>query len=332
MYDVAGKGLGLALIGWQCLLLSSLAPVLFAQGPFGTLPNTPPPRPPAPRAALIGVAEAVLEDGGKPPSRPDFTYTDSCYVSLGPSSGACLVKVSLKGFRETVEPVRSSARTIVVLQRLGAEGEAYPKGTINLAALGIPAAAQRAYAKGEAAMGLHDLPEAEKWFRLAVKEYPGHALAWDELGLVLERLRKVPEARSAYQCSVAADSRLARPLIHLAGMAIAEQRWQEAADLTAQALILKPAAFQRAWFYDALANFVLGRSDRAVESARRTIELDSEHGFPSAEYVLGVALTARGEYGPASEHLGAYLALAPKGRFAARARQRLAELNATSNR
>ncbi len=281
---------------------------------------------------LIGVAEAVLEDGGKPPSRPDFTYTNSCYVSLGAPPGPCLVTASLKGFRETVEPMRSGGKTIVVLRRLGSDGEAYPRGMIHVEELRIPAAAQRAYAKGEVAVGRRNFAEAEKWFRTAVDAYPGHALAWDELGLILEQLGRRREAASAYRRAIEADPRLARPLVHLAGMAILAQKWQDAADLTAQALALKPPAFPRAWFYDALANFTLGQSDRAAESARQAVALDSEHAFPTAEYLLGMLLAAKGDDGPAAEHLVAYLKLAPRDRFATRARQRLAEMESRSAR
>jgi len=231
-----------------------------------------------------------------------------------------------------VAPVSSIAKTTVVLRRLGAEGEAFPKRTVEVGALRATPAAHKAYAKGEAAMGLHDVANAERWFRAAVNEYPGHALAWDELGLALEELGKPQEARSAYLLSVEADPRLARPLVHLAGLAIAAQSWEEAARFTARAIPLAPGDFPRAWLYDARANFMLNRLEQTESSARRVIDLDSGHAFPGAEYFLGMTLAASGDSGQASSHLRRYLELAPQGKFAEPARRRLAEVTAESRR
>ncbi len=277
-------------------------------------------------------AEAVLEDGGKPASRPDFVYSESCSTSVWVHPTPCVVHVYLKGFHDAVAPVSSTSKTTVVLRRLGAEGEAFRQRTVEIGAVGVPLAAHKAYARGEAAMGLHDVAKAERWFRVAVNEYPGHALAWDELGLALEKLGRPREAQSAYLRSVEADPRLARPLVHLAGLAIATESWEEAASFTARAIALAPGAFPRAWYYDALANFTLKRLQRAQSSARRAIDLDSERAFPAAEYLLGMTLAAEGDSGGASRCLRTYLELAPRGVFNEPARRRLAEVTAESKR
>jgi tetratricopeptide (TPR) repeat protein len=280
----------------------------------------------------LGDAEAILEDGGKPVSRPDFVYSGSCNKSAWGPATSCVVHVYLKGFHDAVVPVSSTGKTTVVLRRLGAEGEAFRKRTVEVGALRVPPAAHKAYAKGEAAMGLHDLAQAEHWFRVAVNEYSGHALAWDELGLAVEELGRPREAHSAYRRSVEADPRLARPLVHLAGMAIAAQSWEEAASFTARAIALELGEFPRAWLYDARANFMLKRLDQTESSARRAIDLDPGHAFPGAEYLLGMTLAAKGDSGEASSHLRSYLELAPQGKFAEPARRRLAEVTAESKR
>jgi Tetratricopeptide repeat len=331
IYDVSGS-LEVAPIAFCFLLVASIGCALLGQV-IGEMPRNEPVSPlPTPFPMRLGEAEAVLEDGGKPVSRPDFVYSDSCIPSAWGPATPCVVHVYLKGFREAVAPVSSIAKTTVVLRRLGAEGEPSPKRTVEVGALRVTPAAHKAYAKGEAAMGLHDVANAERWFRAAVAEYPGHALAWDELGLALEELGKPQEARSAYLRSVEADPRLARPLVHLAGLAIAAESWEEAASFTARAIALAPGDFPRAWYYDALANFALERLEQTESSARRAIDLDSEHAFPAAEYVLGVALAASGNSGGASWSLHTYLKLAPRGEFAEPARRRLAEITAESKR
>jgi len=205
-----------------------------------------------------------------------------------------VVHVFLKGFREQIFTPTTRGKTTIVLQRQGVEGDAFPKNMVSVASLKMPQAAHKAYAKGEVEMGLQDLAEAEKLFRLAVKEFPGHALAWDELGQVLEALGKPEEARAAYEQSAKADSRLARPIVHLAGLAIVAKKWEEAAALTARALALQPTDFPRAYFYDAIANYNLRKYARAEQSSLETTRLDSIRSFPLAGEILNRsrALTA----------------------------------------
>jgi Flp pilus assembly protein TadD len=73
-------------------------------------------------------------------------------------------------------------------------------------------------------------------------------------------------------------------------------------------------------------SFDAGHVDAAEKSARRTIEEDKEHGFPRAEYLLGVVLARRGESAEAAAHLRSFLRLAPDGADAGRARQLAAEM------
>jgi len=126
--------------------------------------------------------------------------------------------------------------------------------------------------------------------------------------------------------------RAGAPLVHLAGLAIAAQSWEEAASFTARAIALAPGDFPRAWLYDARANFMLKRLEQTESSARRVIDLDSGHAFPGAEYLLGMTLAARGDSGEASSHLRSYLELARRVKFAEPARRRLAEMTAESKR
>ena len=317
----------------KMIWLFVIAGALFAQNPCDD-PNTRTAicqggdlHPPKEIPMLNGEVEAVLEDGGKPPARPDFVYSRACYGSLSePAQGVCRVQVILKGFRQIVVTPNTRSRTVVVLQRLRAEGDAFPKNVVNVAALAMPPAAHKAYAKGQEAMGLRKYPEAEKWFRLAVKEFHGHALAWDELGVMLNGFEKFEEARAAFEHAASADPRFARPIVHLAGMEIMRKRWEDAVALTARALALRPTNYPRAYAYDALVNFNLKRLAKAEESALETIRLDTTHRFAIAEYLLGSILAGKGDPAGASDHLNAYLKLSPQDRFAVDARRLLTTL------
>ena len=108
---------------------------------------------------------------------------------------------------------------------------------------------------------------------------------------------RAAEARAAYQKAVDADALFVLPLVHLAGLALAASRNGEALEFSARALRPNPLNLPRAWFYHCVASFDAGHVDAAEKSARRTIEEDKEHGFPRAEYLLGVVLARRGESG-----------------------------------
>lgn len=283
---------------------------------------------PVTNALPLFKVEVLLEDGGKPDSRPDIQIPP---CGLGPSSGGesgdglCVAVITLKGFREVRKPLNSRGKNVVILSRLGAEGDVFPANSVSVSQLSVPAAAHRAYAKGEAAAGLERWPEAEKLFRQAVELAPPMALAWDELGWSLERQGKPGEAREAYRSAIAADPTLVRPLVHLAGLAILERNWNEAAGLTAKALSLQPSNFPRAFLYDALAQVNLGRLGSAEMSVRQAIATDPAHTLPLAEYLLGEILLAKNDP-EARPHFQAYLQHEPGGPYAEPARQSLEKL------
>ena len=311
--------------------------LLFQEPPCGPLsaPNAlcqPSASLPAPEIAgtpaPFFAVEVVLEDGGKPGSRPEIRYF-GCDARQGGSPmdpGPCRAFITLKGFREVQTPLNSHGHNIVVLPRLGAEGDVGTRNAVSVSQLAIPAGAHRAYAKGEAAAGLERWSEAESLFRQTVALAPSMALAWDELGWALERQNKPGEARDAYQRAIAAQPDLVRPYVHLAGLSILAHNWDGAAALTGQALRLQPVNFPRAYFYDAMAHLNLQHLNQAEASARQTIALDHGHAFPVAEYILGAILLAKNDAAGASQHLQTYIDLEPRGPYAAFARQSLTKL------
>ena len=224
-------------------------------------------------------------------------------------------------------PLNTHGKTIVVLSRIGAEGDTGLKNAVSLKQLEVPEAAHLAYATGEAAAGLEHWPKAESLFRESLKLAPAMALAWDELGWALERQNHSPDAREAYQKAMAARPDFVRPYVHLAGLAILDRDWKQAAGLTEQALRLRPEHFPRAYLYDAIASLNLGQVKRAESSATQAVAQDPAHSLPLAEYILGVALLQQRNAGGA-EHLRNYIELEPNGPYAAAARQTLSRLAA----
>jgi hypothetical protein len=220
--------------------------------PIGNLPD-PNPReaterdlPQVPRT-LVTTIHMVLEDGG-PPSRTPDMHSSSCgSYSMRPGgvatlvsyngSGGCSASISLPGFQTLrVETAAVHHPVTVTIRRIGADVDGVAEGPISASMLAMPAAAHKAYGEGEIAMGLGHWVDAAGWFRKAVAEYPAHMLAWDELGLALQKLNQTADGKAAWEKALLADPTFARASIHLAILAIQEQRPADAAELTARAL------------------------------------------------------------------------------------------------
>jgi tetratricopeptide (TPR) repeat protein len=265
----------------------------------------------------------LLEDGGRPASRPDIQYVN---CGAGRSGETCHAVITLKGFREVRSPLNSRIKNVVVLQRLGAEGDVYRKDSVSLSQIAIPPDAHKSYAKGIAAAGQEKWADAERFLRQATQSAPVFALAWDELGWALERQAKLDAALEAYRKAAAADPALVRPYVHLAGIAVVARDWETAAALAGAALRTTPSNYPRAYFYHALAHYNLKHYAVAEGSARQAIAADPQHAFPLAEYMLGMSLVRTNNAAAGREHLEAYLKFEPDGQFAGEARRTLAEL------
>lgn len=273
----------------------------------------------------------VLEDGTPLPWKPAMSGSCMNVVFMRDGlidlAGPCRITFRVPGFQpETVEVGRADHPVNVVIRRIGAEGPPLLYGTVNVALLRISKPARSKYAAGQAAMGLGHWAEAEQRFREAVAIYAPYSPAWDELGLALEQQHRTADARAAFETALAKDASFARSRVHLAGIAIAENDFARAAELTGQALRLGVDGWARAWFYDAVASLALNRPSRAESSARAAIKADTAHAFPRAEYILGSALAQRGERAEAIDHLKACLELDRTGSSADEARRLLSRL------
>jgi hypothetical protein len=120
-----------------------------------------------------------------------------------------------------------------------------------------PKDARKAYERGLAAAKKDKPDQAEQEFRKAVQISPKYAEAWLELGKVLERGERYPEAREAYTSALAADSKFVYPYQQLYQIALREQNWKDLADKTDQLVHLDPYEFPNAYYFNALAHLEL---------------------------------------------------------------------------
>jgi tetratricopeptide (TPR) repeat protein len=179
-----------------------------------------------------------------------------------------------------------------------------------------PKDARRAYERGLAdvkssAAKKDKLDQAEEEFRKAAQVYPKYAEAWFELGKVLEKKERYPEAREAYANSLAADSKFVYPYQQLYQMALREQNWKDLADKTDQLLHLDPYEFPTAYYFNALAHLQLKEYDAAAKSAQQAVEADRKQANPKTHYLLGAILIQKQDWTGAAENFRAYLKAVP---------------------
>ena len=236
------------------------------------------------------------------------------------TADVCPVTIRLAGYRQTEATLRDGA--VITLKRVGD----HEGSTVSMTALKAPEDARKAYNKGVQAISSRKWPAAQKNLERAVEIYPGYAAAWSDLGEVLREQSNAKEARTAYERAIQEDPKYIKPYLQLARMDLAEGRMEDAAKTTDQALALNPIEFPGIYFYNAVANFNLKRLDSAERSARRAVELDTEHEVPRSEYVLGTVLTAKGDRRGALEHMRKYLEISPKAADAAEVKGRIAAL------
>jgi tetratricopeptide (TPR) repeat protein len=213
---------------------------------------------------------------------------------------------------------------IIVLHRLGnVQGTA-----ISITSELAPKKAKKAYEKGMQSAAKGKTEEAEKHLQEAVGEYPKYALAWYNLGRIQASEHDTASARKSFEAAIAADSKYVSPYDGLALLATQENKWQEAADRSKQAVYLNPIEYPSSWFYNALANYNLQHPDLAEKSAKEVVKLDGAHKLPQAETLLAQIYAERGDYAAAAEHLQAYLTLQPNAPNSEHLRQQLAKLRA----
>jgi tetratricopeptide (TPR) repeat protein len=263
-------------------------------------------------------------------------YTDKRgeFVSFAPKGlarfddseyGTCRIVATLSGFQRGVtETGRTFESNVVVTLKPLVPGE----GVIAYTDIAVPVAARKLFdqASGDARVGRWKAAEGK--LRNALDAYPSYALAWNELGLALEKLGSQDEASNAYAKALSLDARLFSASARLAVLEAGRQRWDKVATTTEAAIGQNPVEWPSLFFYNAVASYNLGRLDEAERSAARAADLQ----FFRAHYILGRVLLAKGQFQRAIEEMSKYLDLMPNAADAERVRAEIRDAAARSGR
>jgi Tfp pilus assembly protein PilF len=242
----------------------------------------------------------------------------------------CELRARLGGFRSQSipltdrRPMDNPDLGTILLHRDGGEAGT----TVAASSLSAPKDARKAFDKAQALMQKGKVDDAYKNYRNAVSLYRGYAAAWCELGKIEAGSGQIDTARLSFREAVKADAKYPDGYVQLGALAIRDKKWEEAADLTDQALKLNSFDYPLAWFHNAVANYNLNRMDPAEQSALKAERLDTRHRYPQAGYLVGLIRMNRRDYKSAADYIRGYLKQAPDAPDAAQARQQLAKIEA----
>jgi tetratricopeptide (TPR) repeat protein len=196
--------------------------------------------------------------------------------------------------------------TIVLTKTGTADGP-----TVNVNAMTIPKDAREAFDRGRKAGTEKKYDEAITELNKAVGIFPQYAAAWSLLGEIYRLENQFEPARADYAKALAADPKFVSPYFGLAAMAVVENKWTDAAQLTDQVIQLNSSAYPMAYFFNAAANLNLGKLDAAEVSARKFQQMDRARTRPDIALLLAGILTAKNQYAEAAQLYRDYLALKP---------------------
>jgi tetratricopeptide (TPR) repeat protein len=186
-----------------------------------------------------------------------------------------------------------------------------PRFTVSVSSLAAPEKAKKAFRKGEEEARKGRWQFASDYFKKAIEVYPRYALAWLELGRVRAKQSSFADAQHCFRQAVTEDSKLLDGYMGLAYVDLQQQDWKDLADSTNHLVELAPDSSAQYWFLNAAAYYNLADMQRAETSVTHGLRIDQRHEVPQMEYLYGLILGNKKEYGDAVQHIVAYLHLAP---------------------
>ncbi len=224
----------------------------------------------------------------------------------------CEFRAVLAGFQSSVVMLRSTGDSFqtelgtIILKRMGdAKGS-----TVSLTSMAAPKDAKTAFEKGRKALSEDKIDEAVKELDKATAKYPQFAAAWSLLGDIHQQHDQLVKADEEYKKALAADPQFVNPLYGLSVIAAQEKKWQDVADYSAQVINLNAYAFPSAYFFNAAANYNVGKFDLAEASARK-YKAGTDRKHPEVSLLLASVLARKEDYAGAAQQLKDFLALVP---------------------
>jgi tetratricopeptide (TPR) repeat protein len=262
-------------------------------------------------------------DGGDVSLAGQFRFLLTPNPQALAANSLCTVQAVLLGWDSTTLrfPVRSTSGLVnigALTIRRNATGNAQDQvqerapRTVSATSLKAPPNAVKFFERGLHSLQQSKFSDAAKDFESANKIYPDYAESWLNLGRARAASGAVDLARDAFLRAAQLDPQLSEPPEELGLLAAAQSDLVTAARYLDESIRLDPGSSYRACYSDAVVNLMLKHYDVAERSARAALRFGDAGTQARVNYVLGMALLARGENAEAKQHLQRYLDLSPK--------------------
>lgn len=200
---------------------------------------------------------------------------------------------------------------------------------INAKLASVPKPAVELYEKAQRSINEKNEAQAIGQLRDALAIHKEFSLAWNLLGLLLQKAADNTGAVAAFRSAVKYDSASAATNLNLGCALFNESIYPEAEKYLMDALVINPFSY-RGHYYMGLTQLKLKRIDVAEQAFRRAIEVGStEAGM--AHYMLGGIYWSVKRYKDAANELELYLKLEPNAKDVAKTRASIAELRSKQN-
>jgi Flp pilus assembly protein TadD len=231
------------------------------------------------------------------------------------STRRCFIEATLPGYESTqidISSVNPSAGINVDLKPITLTLKGSNPYQLGAEQKDIPGKGSAEFNSAMKALNSGNNAEAIKQLQAATASNPKFAMAWHNLGVLLDFERKWPEAEAAYNHAIEANPKLLTPYVALARVQSKQSNWDGVVKtVTAFLPNDKNLIFPEMSLHQAVAQYNLKDLASAETAAKAALNPKAKQSANRAEYVLGRILEAKGDTAGAKEHMNHYLELAP---------------------
>lgn len=227
----------------------------------------------------------------------------------------CMLRVDHTGYTSTLVEVSGSDGSIhstLDLPPIKLFPTVPDPYTLDFSDKNIPGRAKKDWREASKAVDNQNLQEVAKDLEAVTAVAPKAPQAWQDLGIVDEKLHATVDARTAYERSISIDPNVLPVYLTLARVCIKMKDWN-CAEKSADSLISLDSknSYPEIYLHQAVARYELKDLKGAEQSVDQAIRLAPNNKLPRAQYVLGRILEAKGDIKGAQKHMEEYLKLQP---------------------
>ncbi len=196
--------------------------------------------------------------------------------------------------------------------------------TVPVQWLSYPEKARKRYLKARERFEKHEYKEAVKLLQEALEVDANFVYAYNQLGLTFWAMEQLDDAKQALRSAIRTDPKFLDAPLNLAQLLIDRKEYEEAMQVLTETSKTHPYRGEP-YFLRARIHFASGDLQKAEEACREALKRDIPL-MPEVHILLSNIYIRKGDAPKVAQELEAYLAIAPEGRYAKTAREKLTQL------